>query len=149
MGSLGDSVSETEESGSIPTPLTETETKKDERRRFLSSAMRDLSEEELESPAARRFLIAEIQRLDNECDSSKHILNQYNDLRVETATLREKSKRDRWLELLSFVSTSVGSVGIGAAPTYMIIESAKDTGIVIAICSALLVASGILFRVLK
>lgn len=142
--------SPTEESGSIPTVAAEQDKRGEVKRRaFLSSAMRDLREEELDSPAARRFLIAEIERLDRDCDEHKDLGREHNDLRVKYARLEERSSKHKWLEVLSFVATTVGAAGLGAAPSYISTTTLAPVGWVFAIGSALLVISGVAFRVLK
>ncbi|WP_148309086.1 hypothetical protein [Sphingopyxis fribergensis] len=56
-----DDQSATEEAGSVPVSYPEVEGReKQEPRGFLGIARRDLSEDELATAAARRFLIAEI-----------------------------------------------------------------------------------------
>lgn len=137
----------TDEAGSTPTSNAQDKPTKDVRRGFLSSAMRDLSEEELDSPAARRFLIAEIQRLDTECDEGKSLSLSYNDLRVENAQLRERSKKSRAIEILSFVSTSAGAAGLGAAPSYISVAEVAGVGWVFAVVAAILVLTGIICRI--
>lgn len=60
--------SETEEGGSTPIELSQAPPEtKESMRSFLAQARRSLSEEELATPAARRFLIPEIERLDERC----------------------------------------------------------------------------------
>lgn len=140
----------TDESGSTPIPAAEQDKRGEVRRRaFLSSARRDLREDELDSPAARRFLIEEIERLDRECDDYKDLNRDYNDLRVKYARLDERASKQKWLEVLSFVASAVGAAGLGAAPSYIGATGLAPVGWVFAIGSSILVLSGVIFRVMK
>jgi len=82
--------SATEETGSTPlspTIAADGETKETPRG-FLSVARRNLTDEELSAPAARRFLIAEIERLDQLCTTHDGIITEYHDQRVIIARLQ-------------------------------------------------------------
>ena len=138
--------SPTEEAGSI---ATGTPPGKEPARAFLQLARKDLSEEELSSPGVRRFLIAEIERLDTDCVELRTIRDRYNEQRVELAVLQESSKASKFYELLSFVTLSVGSAGLGAAPSYFAINGAASTAWVVLILSCILVMTGIAARVFK
>jgi len=143
------SASATEEAGATPVAAAEvaaSETK-EPARGFLQAARRRLSEEELSTPAARRFLIAELERLDLYCSESQQFVAKYHDQRVTIATLTEASKRNAWNEILSFMCLSVGSAGLGAAPSYLGIPGAQTYGLVFLALSAVLLVGGIASRV--
>lgn len=142
-------ISPTDEAGSVPSPPEVQNDDKKSSRGFLRTAARDLSEEELGTAAARRFLIAEIERLDQECDETRQLRQDHNDLREQYARLDEKTKSTRWTELLSFVTLSVGSAGIGAAPSYISVEEAATMGWVMLAFSSLLFLTGVASRVFK
>lgn len=140
----------TEEAGSQPLgDASNGVSAKQEPRRFLDLARRDLNEEELSSPAARRFLIAEIERLDGDCANYKATHLEFIDLKVENATLLEAQKKSRWNEILSFVCSTIGAAGIGAAPSYMTVAGLHGVGWVLAIGSAILVIVAVLSRLIK
>jgi hypothetical protein len=143
--------SATDESGSVPIAAEEVEATaaKEPARAFLQSARRNLSDDELATPAARRFLIADIERLDELCTELKEFERQYNDQRVVIATLTEASKSSRWNELLSFVCLSIGSGGLGAAPSYLALKDGTAIGLMVVIFSLVLVITGIASRVWK
>jgi hypothetical protein len=142
--------SPTEEVGSVAVPADgDREVAKEEPRGFLKSARKNLSEEDLGTPAARRFLIAEIERLDQRCAELQKMEGHYNDLRVELATLKEQSRSSVWFEIMSYLCFSLGATGLGTAPTYFAINGAHDIAWTILIGSALLVAGGISARVFK
>jgi hypothetical protein len=143
--------SATEETGATPIALAELAASeaKEAPRAFLKAARRGLSEEELSSPAARRFLIAELERMDELCNTNQKYLEQYHDQRVVIATLTEASKVSRWNEILSFVCLSIGSAGIGAASSYLGLAGAEKYGLVIFGLSAVLVGVGVASRIWK
>jgi hypothetical protein len=142
-------ISATEEIGSTPISGAGPETAKEQPRAFLDSGRRNLSEEEIASPAARRFLIFEIERLDAQCVELREVERRHSDLRVELATLKEGAKQSRLNELVSFICLTVGSAGLGAAPSYISVESVAGVGWVFAIGSGLLVVAGIASRIFR
>lgn len=94
-------------------------------------------------------MIAEIERLDSECEVYRSLSTRYYDLRVEHAKLEESAKRSKWLEVLSFVASSVGAAGIGAAPSYLADKNLHATGIFVLSCSIVLVLTGVVSKVMK
>jgi hypothetical protein len=144
-------VSATDEEGATPlssSAITVVETK-EATRGFLQVGRRNLSEEELSTPAARRFLIFEIERLDQSCSENVGFIEKYHDQRVTIASLTEAGKKSRWNEILSFICLSVGSAGLGAAPSYFAIPGAIIAGTVVFGLSVILVGTGIASRVWK
>src|SRR6266446_888632 len=110
---------------------------------------RTLSEEELSTPAARRFLIFEIERLDQLCAESQTFVQNYHDQRVTIATLTESAKTSRWNEILSSLCMGIGCAGLGAAPAFITIPGASTLGWIITGLSAILVIGGIAPKVWK
>lgn len=141
----------TEEAGSIPVVGNETSAPETKNipRSFLQAARRGLSEEELSTPAARRFLIAELERMDETCGEMKGFEKKYHDQRVEIATLIEAGKISRWNEILSFICLTVGAAGLGAAPGYLNVVGAEHYGQVFFGLSLILVLAGIASRIWK
>ena len=139
---------ETEEAGSQPVSGP-TGGLKQEPRRFLGLARRDLSEDELATPAARRFLIAEIERLDTECDALRLSASELVEFKVANATLAEAQKKAKWNEILSFACSTLGAVGIGAAPSYFSVATLQPTAWTILVGSALLVIIAVLSKVIR
>jgi hypothetical protein len=141
----------TEEAGATPiapAEIASAETK-EPARSFLQAARRGLSEEELSTPAARRFLIAELERLDVLCTSSQEFVEKYHNQRVTIATLTEQANTSKWNEILSFVCLSVGAAGLGAAPSYLSVKGAEIFGFVFLALSVILVIAGVASRVWK
>jgi hypothetical protein len=122
-----------------------------------ASALRDLTEDELSSAAARRFFIAEIERLQNEVttarrDSYTHFVN-YDRIRVECFNVTlEKTRLEGRVgisiknELLSYITVAAGSAGIpiGFELSKMPAESSLSTTVLIV--SAILLVCGIVLR---
>ncbi|MEZ5901661.1 MAG: hypothetical protein R3D51_19450 [Hyphomicrobiaceae bacterium] len=147
----GKQSSATEEVGATPVAQAELaagETK-EAMRGFLQAARRGLSEDELSTPAARRFLIAELERMDELCSNNELFVQQYHEQKVTIAVLTETAKSSRWNEILSFVCLSVGSAGLGASPSYFSIPGAEKFGIVFLILSLVLVSAGVIARVMR
>jgi hypothetical protein len=137
--------SATEETGSTPlsSAAAAAGDAKETPRSFLSVARRNLTDEELSAPAARRFLIAEIERLDQLCMDHEPIISSFHEQRVTIAELRAAAHPARWVEILSSICLIVGSAGLGAAPSYFAIPNAQPVGLVVVCLSAILVVGGI------
>jgi hypothetical protein len=144
-------LSATEEAGSTPspTPSNAIGEVKESPRGFLQVSRRALSEEELSTPAARRFLIFEIERLDQQCSDYQGYAEKYHDQRVLIAALEENQKTSRWNEILSFVCLTVGAAGLGSAPSYLSIQNTSNFGWIILVLSMVLVGVGVASRVWK
>src|SRR5690348_7859527 len=68
------------------------------------------------SRVARRFLVAEINRLVDENQQLKQFKDKYHDADKKLAVLKETLRPLRINELLSSVCLIAGSAGLGAAP---------------------------------
>jgi hypothetical protein len=112
-------------------------------RDFLRVGRKVLTEQDLATPAARRFMIAEIERLDADCDDLKKIAQHYHDLRADFAAIRESHNSSKLIDVLSAVLLAVGSAGLGAAPGYLSVHGAESIGWTFVIGSALLVAGAV------
>jgi hypothetical protein len=140
--------SATDEVGAVPT-ITQETASKEEPRGFLRSGRKNLTEEDLSTAAARRFLIAEIERLDQSCSDLRGIERKYNDLRVEHATLKEATKASLWFEILSYFCFSIGTAGVGTAPSYFAITNGNGIAWTVLIGSGVLMIVGLAARVFK
>lgn len=141
-------ISATEETGAQPVAAQGVGTK-EPARGFLNVARRNLTEEELASPGVQRFLIAEIERLDQLCADHQTFVTGYHDQRVTIAILSEQTKSSRWNEILFVVCLSVGSAGIGASSNYFSIVGAWPTGVVVLALSLILIGAGMASRIWK
>ena len=151
-----DSVSEiekdigaTDEAGSVPAPSTTTAGTKEQQWSFLESGRRNLSEDEISSPAARRFLIAEMERLNSQIFDLRITEKKYNDLRVQLEGLKGASSNSKRNEILSFICLSVGSMIFGAIPSFIIVKAFSGVSTVFIAAAVILVVGGIAARVIK
>jgi hypothetical protein len=141
--------SPTDETGSVALAEIGAAQAKESARAFLQSGRRNLKEEELDSPAVRRFLLAEIERLDLLCADNQTYVQEYHDQRVEIATLKEGGRKSVSREVLSTVCLSVGFAGLGASPNYLVVAGAERFVWIVIGLSVVLVLSGILSKVWK
>ena len=142
-------VAETEETGAVALAVDAQGSEKVTVRSFMKVAIRDLTEEDLSTPAARRFLIAEITRLERQCDRDGTAQENCHALELKLAGLESKLESSTWQEILSFSCLSIGSVGLGAFPSYIALKDGFVDGIVIGILSVALIGVGVLSRVFK
>lgn len=77
-----------------------------------------VEEKEL-SKVAKRFLVAEINKLVDENQQLKQFKDRYHDIDKKLAVLKETVKPFRINELLSSVCLIAGSAGLGAAPNFL------------------------------
>ncbi len=87
-----------------------------EERPALRNLRRELSEAELQTPGALKLLLDELERLDTECDESKELARQFYERDKEVATLRERLKGVKGLELVYSGTLVIGSLLVGYAP---------------------------------
>lgn len=137
-----------DERGALPVA---TGGEKEASRSFLAVARRNLTEEELSGPAARRFLLYEVERLDQLCTKYEPFIEKYHDQRVTIASITDRAETSRWIEILSSTSLAIGSVGLGAAITFLTAPGTASVSwgwIAFGLCSILIVA-GVAPKVLK
>ena len=125
---------ETEEAGGSPAPPSPDLLKK--KMDFLTGARRQLSTDELSSPIVSRFLIEEIERLDNETQELRSYRDEYHRVDKELSVLREQQKHIQTMNLRDAGVLAVGSAGLGAAPSYI---ETSSYGWVFFVLSAVLV----------
>jgi hypothetical protein len=83
----------------------------------------DEADEKELSTVAKRFLVAEVNRLVEENQHLKQFKDKYHDVDKKLAVLRETLKPLRTNEFLSSVCLATGSAGLGAAPTFLTLSS--------------------------
>ena len=129
-------------------------------RSFLAAARRDLTEEQASSPAGLRWLMHDVERLDQESTSLKAELAQanqqvdelktaFNDKRVELEAAKSGAAVSVRNEVLTYLCISAGSAGLGACPGYLSLAGATTLAAVGVIVSALLLLGGLTLRVWK
>jgi hypothetical protein len=80
---------------------------------FLKKGYRDLEEAELATPAAVRFLLGEIERLNGEIAEVKPFRERSYKLETRVALLEEKTKVAVAFEVLSSASLAIGAAIVG------------------------------------
>ncbi len=146
---LSKAASATEEAGSVPVAAAEVAATaaKEPLYAFLGAARRDnLTADELASPGTLRYLISDLERLNDRCLGLEGVEKTYNDLRVEHARLEERANRSKWSSLLSDACLSIGSLALGAAPSYIGLPGAEKVGFVVIAGAAVLIISGIVAK---
>lgn len=86
---------------------------------FLRVAKRDLREDELDSPAARRFMLADIDRLAAECAEHRREIKRLHELDKDCAVLRVEYSALQRSNRIGTIIFGLSSVGAGAAPSYI------------------------------
>jgi hypothetical protein len=135
----------TDEAGALPVAqgAGDSAVTKQEPREFLKAARRGLSEQELSSPPAIRWMISELERLDGECSELRKLSNLYNDQRVEIAILKSDRSVSRKSEILSYVCSTIGAAMLGAGPSYLAVQGTENIGKIIVGLSIVLIVGGI------
>jgi energy-converting hydrogenase Eha subunit C len=133
----------TDETGSTPIPVSPGEVD-DSKTDTFSGIRRALREEELAAPGALRLLVVELDRLSKELSTARWFQEKYFETKEALARIEERQKRSAINEILATACLTGGSVGIGAAKTYIDVTS---YGWLIFGVSVLFVVAGMVARV--
>ena len=101
-----------DETGAAP---VKTDARKE--RKVLSALPRELSKEEFKSPGSQKWMLAELERLDEESRELKGIRDMYSNLRVEHAIAQANLRVSLSFEILSGALLAVGSAMLGYVQT--------------------------------
>jgi hypothetical protein len=104
-------------------PATPSGAGKERSHRTEAIGSADEADEKELSIVAKRFLIAEANRLVEENQHLKQFKDKYHDVDKRLAALKETLKPLRTNEFLSSVCLATGSAGLGAAPTFLALSS--------------------------
>jgi len=115
-------------------------------RRAFSRLRRELSDEELASPAVQRMLIDDIERLEKENDEAIQYRDRYHQADKKAAILEEKLKASVAQEVIFGVCLTVGSAALGYAPS---VWSAQPSGWISIAFGLVLIVGGIASKVVK
>ena len=115
-------------------------------RASFSKLPRQLSEEELSSPAAKKFMIDEIERLDRENEELQSFRQQYHDSDKECAVLLEKTKISKAHEIMYAVCLVVGSAALGYAPS---LWPQQPDGVLSLVLGGVLIIGAVLTKLLS
>jgi hypothetical protein len=113
-------------------------------RQSLSRVRRELSEDELASPAVQRLLIEEIERLEHESIELKEYRDHFHEADKRAAILEEKSKRSIAGEIIFGTCLSAGAAALGYAPA---VWKHPPTGPVAIVFGLVLIITGIISRI--
>src|SRR5438552_245620 len=86
-------------------------------RRPFAKLRRELSDDELSSPAVQRLLLEEIERLDREVSDLERYRNGFHDVDKRCAVFQQRIKRVLASEVIFAVCLCVGAAALGYAPS--------------------------------
>ena len=115
-------------------------------RKSFSKLRRELSDEELSSPAIQRMLIDEIERLENERGDLVLLRGKFHDADKRAAILEERFKGKVAIEIIHVACITVGAAALGYAPS---IWTQQPTAWMAAIFGVVLVLAGLAAKAVK
>lgn len=115
-------------------------------RQSLSRVRRELSEEELASPAVQRLLVEEVERLERDCVDLREYRDRYHAAEKEAEILEERSKKSLSGEIIFGVCLSVGAAAIGYAPA---VWGQPPSGQIAIVFGVVLIMAGIVSRIVQ
>jgi hypothetical protein len=110
-------------------------------RQSFRQVRRELTEEELLSPAAQRLILDELDRLEVENSELKGVSRKFHEVDKEASILGEKLKRHTSLDILSSAALAAGSLALGYAPKVWATDNA--TGPIFLVIGIVMIAGGI------
>lgn len=116
-------------------------------RRAFSNLRRELSDEELSSPAVQRLLLDDIDRLEKDNGSLSDYQTSYYEADKKVAVLNEKLKTNIAQEVTFGVCLTIGAALIGFAPSLWLPD--KPHGWVSVALGVILIIGGIASKVVK
>ena len=115
-------------------------------RRAFRNVRRELSDEELSSPAIQRILIDDIERLEKESIKLGEFHDKFYEADKKAAVLEEKLKEKTAQEIVFGVCLTVGAASLGYAPS---VWQSQPTGWISIIFGSLLIIGGVAAKVVK
>jgi hypothetical protein len=115
-------------------------------RQSLARVRRELSEEELTSPAVQRLLIDEIERLERALSDAVVFRDAYHDVDKRSAVLETKLHQSVAGEIVFGVCLTVGAAAAGYAPA---VWAHQPTGWLALGFGGVLVIAGVISRVVQ
>lgn len=114
-------------------------------KRPYSKLTRELSEEDLSNPPVQKFLLGEIDRLEERIQQLEDFEKQFHENDKERAVLEEKLKTSNAYEILYSFCLAFGSGLIGLTPTFEF----ADKGWILFVLGVILLFCGILTKYKK
>lgn len=108
-------------------------------RKSFSKLRRELTDEELASPAVQRMLLDEIERLDDALIAHRQYRENFHTCDKRLGVLQEKFKSKISIEIIHAVCIAVGGAAIGYATSNWAVQPAG--GLALAFGALLLVAA--------
>jgi phosphotransacetylase len=115
-------------------------------RRAFINVRRELSDDELLSPAVQRMLIDDIERLEKEKFELSEYCEKFYEADKRSAILEEKVKSSVSQEVIFSVCLTVGSAALGYAPS---VWASQPTGYISIVFGVVLIIGGIASKVVK
>lgn len=117
-------------------------------RKALSKARRELTEEELQSPAGVRFLIDSVDRLESEVAELSEFRKQYYRQKEKAAVLETEKNARMVFGWLESVCIAVGAALIGLTP-YLYRPGDEIIATLVGLLAAGLIIASVVIRALK
>lgn len=127
-------------------PGVDASPKKPSSRKSFSKLRRELSDEELSSPAVQRMLIDEIERLDDERTVLSIKADKYHDVDKQLGVLGEKLKSKVSVDILHISCMTIGAAALTYAPS---IWQMQPTATISAIFGVILILAGLAAKAVK
>jgi len=115
-------------------------------RQSFARLRRELSDEELLSPAVQRLLLDEIDRLERESSELKVFRDRYYDANRKCAVLEEKNKVSKAQEIMYGVCLTMGAASMGFAPS---LWSHQPDGYISLAFGIVLIGGGVASRMVR
>ncbi|MEG6524880.1 hypothetical protein [Bordetella bronchiseptica] len=115
-------------------------------RKSLSKLRRELTDDELSSPAVQRMLVDEIERLDVERNQLVEFRDKFYDSKTRIGVLEEKFTGKMAIEVIHVACNTVGAAALGYAPS---IWDKQPMAWLFAIFGTILVVMSLIAKVIK
>ncbi|MCH2451068.1 MAG: hypothetical protein MK198_13100 [Gracilimonas sp.] len=141
-------MSDEQEKPDLEPSESSTETKKasPKGRRSLSNVKRELTEEELKSPAAQKLLVEELERVERERNELLDYRDNFYSVDKELSILQEKLNKNISIEVISSSCLAIGAAAIGLAPS---IWEHEPVGWYLVVFGGVLIIAGIVAKAIK
>lgn len=109
-----------------------------------ANVRRELSEEELTSPAVQRLLLSDHDRVERECERLKSFEEKYHECDKQVAILKEKLRISTASEILYTCCISFGSILSGISGIYW-----DNKGWLLLIIGVAMVIGGVIYKIVR
>lgn len=116
------------------------------RRKALSALRRELSEDELKTPAVQKLLLDEIERLEEDNGELIGYRDRFHERDKHAAVLEQKIQRSNAQEIISMSCVIIGGAALGYIPS---VWGSQPTGYIALIFGGLLVIFGVFAKWVK